>query len=338
MRENFHASSLKIADRMRAYREAIQALISDKLSLHDKIQLVEQLKLPTRLVMLTDQTVMEVQQFCNEDYTAPEDTDYMSRGYLVLNVFEQALKIQDFFEGWDILLILAYLQVMGSEGDTISENAGIESFTLAHEALEHLIFLHREIQNEFDFIHRYIDFSDAYANTRRTASEELEELESSYREFLCSTMMHLKARADSAVVEKELLSGLKALYRSMSPLDDDGFDNMYDYLGFIFYHGTEHMLYGVTHELLEDYIQKKFLALSLQERLCLLCDEEIERVAKDNSNRMSEMRGIESLEQLLIDSYAYDNCLLELKDKFISSLPQYDPYASKDSQDPIPLN
>jgi hypothetical protein len=333
MLEHFNVGSLRIDERIRTYREAIQELIRDKLVMQDKIRLVEQLKLPTSLMMITNQTVLDINQFCNEDFTPPESPDYMSRAYIILDTFSKAFQIEDFFDGWDILLILAYLQVIASEQNELYKNRQDANITAIYEVLKQLEFVHRQIQDEFYFTKRDIDLPDKHPSTRLTTLEELEDLNSSYRDFVASVMLRLKANVDSELVQAELLNSVKSLYRSMEPLEDEGFNSMYDYLGFIIYHGTNHILYSMTESTLEQDIEKRYLALSMEQRLSLFEDEEIEQIAQDADNEMNKIDSIASLEQLIRHSYIYETCLYRLKREFISKVPEYDPDASLEMDD-----
>lgn len=129
-------------------------------------------------------------------------------------------------------------------------------------------------------------------------------------------------------VRNHLLEKLKAKYYSLESLDDE-FNNMYEFLGSIIYHGDNHRLYNITNTQVRVDVENEFNALNFAQKLGILSDHQIDELIDaidlgmvDNLNKMT---GLVEITSVLEDTDMFDTVIRNLELDFLSRIPKYNP-------------
>ncbi len=120
----------------------------------------------------------------------------------------------------------------------------------------------------------------------------------------------------------EIITTIKNEYLQQPPLDDDGFASLYEYLGYINYHGGDHFLYQTAIDELDNDIHCEVCYLSLPDMVTLLEDDIYEIV--DNGD-MEDLSDWEVLRKGIAESHEFGQLIGEIKRDFMRGVPEYFP-------------
>lgn len=120
----------------------------------------------------------------------------------------------------------------------------------------------------------------------------------------------------------DIVSTIKKDYLQQPPLDDDGFTNLYDYLGYINYHGGDHFLYQTAMDELYNEIHCEVYHLPLPDMVKLLEDDIYEIV--DDAD-MQDIDSWKDFRGVIVESHKFDQLLREIKEDFMRGVPDYFP-------------
>lgn len=175
-----------------------------------------------------------------------------------------------------------------------------------------------------------IDMAESYAGQSlcykhiRLESEALEEYveerNQNLYELLCS-LGSLSANTKDKLID-EIITTIKKEYLQQPPLDDDGFTNLYEYLGYIAYHGSDHALYQTAFEELDNTIHCKVSHLSLPDMVKLF-EDEIDNIV-DNGD-MQDIDEWSDYSKVIVESSEFDRLLREIRGEFMRGVPEYFP-------------
>ena len=120
----------------------------------------------------------------------------------------------------------------------------------------------------------------------------------------------------------EIISTIKEEYFQQSPLDDDGFANLYEYLGYLDYHGGDHALYQTAFDQLRNDIEYEVYHLPLPDMVTLLEDELYDIFFDGDMKDTSDLTDFKSG---LVNSDEFNKLIGEIKSEFMSGVPGYFP-------------
>lgn len=120
----------------------------------------------------------------------------------------------------------------------------------------------------------------------------------------------------------EIITTIKNEYLQQPPLDDDGFANLHEYLGYINYHGGDHFLYQTAIDELDNDIHCEVYHLPLSDMVTLLEDDIYEIVDDADMQDIDSWKGFEDV---ITESHKFDQLLREIKDEFMRGVPEYFP-------------
>lgn len=120
----------------------------------------------------------------------------------------------------------------------------------------------------------------------------------------------------------EIISTIKKEYFQQPPLDDDGFANLYEYLGYLDYHGGDHVLYQTAFDQLHSDIEYEVYHLPLPDMVTLF-EDEIQEIV-DNGD-MKDLSDWETLRKGIVESREFDQLTGEIRKKFMRGVPEYFP-------------
>ena len=120
----------------------------------------------------------------------------------------------------------------------------------------------------------------------------------------------------------EIITTIKNEYLQQPPLDDDGFANLHEYLGYINYHGGDHFLYQTAIDELDNDIHCEVYHLPLPDMVTLLEDDIYEIVDDADMQDIDSWKGFEDV---ITESHKFDQLLREIKDEFMRGVPEYFP-------------
>lgn len=169
---------------------------------------------------------------------------------------------------------------------------------------------------------KYSSFSTSFQDImllKDSQYEKLEEIFQSKNDFLYSLSELSKLTSKDAYIEG-MLEELKSQYLKMSAAED-GFKNLFEYLGYLMYIGNDHFLYEMGMNELENDIISKFRDLTLPDIAFLLeCD--FESFIDDSD---LEFQGWDHLARAVFSSDEFDDLVRETMRKFLLSVPEYFP-------------
>lgn len=120
----------------------------------------------------------------------------------------------------------------------------------------------------------------------------------------------------------EIISTIKKEYFQQSPLDDDGFANLYEYLGYLDYHGGDHALYEMAFDQLYNDIEYEVYHLPLPDMVTLL-EDELYDIFFDGD--MKDTNDLTDFKSGLVSSDEFDKLIGEIKREFMRGVPRYFP-------------
>ena len=174
-----------------------------------------------------------------------------------------------------------------------------------------------------DLAEFYSNRSTCYKDIRLSSDrqyEYIEERDQSLYELLYS-LSSLSANTKDKLIS-EIISTIKKEYLQQPPLDDDGFANLHEYLGYINYHGGDHFLYQTAIDELDNDIHCEVYHLPLPDMVTLLEDDIYEIVDDADMQDIDSWKGFEDV---ITESHKFDQLLREIKDEFMRGVPEYFP-------------
>lgn len=174
-----------------------------------------------------------------------------------------------------------------------------------------------------DIAEFYANRSTGYKDIRLSSDrqyEYIEERDQNLYEILYS-LSSLSTNTKDKLIS-EVISTIKKEYLQQPPLDDDGFTNLYDYLGYINYHGGDHFLYQTAIDELDSDISCEVCHLPLPDMVKIL-EDDIYDIFFDAD--MKEISDLEEFRSGLVNSDQFDQLLREIKKEFMRGVPEYFP-------------
>lgn len=175
-----------------------------------------------------------------------------------------------------------------------------------------------------------VEMAESYANQSMSykyiqlesvaLEEHLEQRNQNLYELLYS-LGSLSANTKDKLIG-EIITTIKNEYLQQPPLDDDGFANLYEYLGYINYHGGDHFLYQTAIDELDNDIHCEMYHLPLPDMVTLLEDDIYEIV--DNGD-MEDLSDWEVLRKGIAESHEFGQLIGEIKRGFMRGVPEYFP-------------
>lgn len=121
---------------------------------------------------------------------------------------------------------------------------------------------------------------------------------------------------------RKILNKIKKEYLYQPPLDNDGFKNLYEYLGYINYYGNDHLLYQIVFDDLHNDIHCEVYHLPLPDKVKLLEDNICQIV--DNGD-MQDIESWVDFESAIVESDEFNQLIKEIEKKFMRGVPEYFP-------------
>ena len=174
-----------------------------------------------------------------------------------------------------------------------------------------------------DIAEFYANRSTGYKGIRLSSDrqyEYIEERDQNLYELLYS-LSSLSANTKDKLIG-EIISTIKKEYFQQPALDDDGFANLYDYLGYLDYHGGDHFLYQTAIDELNNDIHCEVYHLSLPDLVTLLEDEIHDIIDNSDSQDLNDWHILESY---IKETHEFDQLLQEIKKEFMRGVPEYFP-------------
>ncbi|ALF60112.1 hypothetical protein [Psychrobacter urativorans] len=324
------APYLRLDDRLRFYQDVIKTLFNHDVGFGDRLRFIHEYKLPVTLVSIADQMHLisaKKPQLTLFDYRSDEVTALM-----------QAFEIEGFFDGWDILLIFSYMEYVNAQVEFLpihdeferTELIDILAFRLyrmMEELEESVEYLATDLKNKsngredkvIELEARILELENDYDSENECRNN----LEENFKNFLNTYIHNCHQRYDTSKIKDNILNKVKAIYCSLTSLDDE-FSNMYEFLGCIVYHGGDHSLCEMMHEKLRDEIENEFDELIFSEKVALVDEYYLDYLIDDID--ISSLEDISEFHKLVSRGDAFYNVTSALKTEFLSGVPSYDPY------------
>lgn len=245
------------------------------------------------------------------------------------DVYQYADTLSEFLENSDVLI------------DEISENSVAEyDYLFIQALLHHLekilnISYTRDKRNyvaedQLKYIaqlstilaEQYSNMSVSYGDIQLLKDEQydlLEEISQSKNDFIYSLGELSKLTSREKYIEDFVIT-IKNQYLKMRAAED-GFKNLFEYMGYLMYIGSDHFLYEMGMNELENEIISKLQDLTLPDVVYLLKDDIYKFV--DDSDL--EFQGWEHLMRCIFSSDEFDNLVREIMDNFLRIVPEYFP-------------
>lgn len=168
----------------------------------------------------------------------------------------------------------------------------------------------------------YSDFSVSYKAielTKDSQYEQLERLTEGANDFIyeLGELSHLTSKSEYI---EALLSELKHKYLSLDAAEE-GFNSLFEYLGYLIYIGNDHFLYEMSMNELENEIINQLRALTLPDIVFLL-EDDIHTFVDDSD---LEFQGWSHLKRCIYSSEEFDHLINGIKSDFLYIVPEYFP-------------
>lgn len=150
--------------------------------------------------------------------------------------------------------------------------------------------------------------------------EYVEERNQNLYELLCS-LGSLSTHTKDELVN-DIISTIKKGYLQQPPLNDDGFNSHYEYLGYIDYHGNDHFLYQTAIDELDNDIHCEVYHLPLPDMVKILEDDIYEIV---DSGDIEDLSDWSTFEKVITQSHEFDQLIGEIRKEFLRGVPEYFP-------------
>ena len=174
-----------------------------------------------------------------------------------------------------------------------------------------------------DIAEFYANRSTAYKDIRLSSDKQyeyIEERDQNLYELLYS-LSSLSANTKDKLIS-EIISTIKKEYLQQPPLDDDGFANLHEYLGYINYHGGDHFLYQMAIDELDNDIHCELYHLPLPDMVKILEDDVYDIFFDADMKDISDLKEFRSG---LANSDQFEQLLREIKKEFMRGVPEYFP-------------
>lgn len=174
-----------------------------------------------------------------------------------------------------------------------------------------------------DIAEFYANRSTGYKDIRLSSDKQyeyIEERDQNLYELLYS-LSSLSANTKDKLIS-EIISTIKKEYLQQPPLDDDGFANLHEYLGYINYHGGDHFLYQMAIDELDNDIHCELYHLPLPDMVKILEDDVYDIFFDADMKDISDLKEFRSG---LANSDQFEQLLREIKKEFMRGVPEYFP-------------
>lgn len=299
---------LKLDERLQFYQEVIETLFYGNIDFEERLRFIQSNKLPSSLVAISSQlhiVLAQSQQLEYFDYQVEET-----------NILMRPFEIEGFFDGWDVLLILTYIQHVCSNAGFLGDFNEFEPSNIINAVAKKLYCVQNELEKSFGYLQSDIRKSDS---NRQHTEDLLYDLKGVFERFVYDYLKECHDKRKGEQVRKEILQDIKSLYRSLPSIDGGEFANMYEYLGFIMYHRGDYGLYQMTLDQLEKDIYDRFQELSFEDKVSFLgdvstCIEDID---------VSILESINDFKKLVLKNNEFDNVISSIKEDFLAGVPKY---------------
>lgn len=299
---------LKLDERLQFYQEVIETLFYGRTDFEERLRFIQSHKLPSSLVAISSQlhiVLAQSQQLEHFDYQLEET-----------NILMRPFDIEGFFDGWDVLLILAYIQHVCSNAGFLGDFNEFEPSNIINAVAKKLYCVQNELEESFGYLKSNIRKG---SSDSQRAEDLLYNLQEAFEKFVYGYLKECHDEQKGEQVRKAIIHDMKSLYRSLPSIDGGEFANMYEYLGFIMYHGGDHGLYQMTLDQLKKDIYDRFKELKFEEKVSLLdnvslCIEDID---------FSILESIDEFKKLVLKNDAFDNVIISIKEDFLAAVPKY---------------
>lgn len=302
---------LRLDERLHFYQDVIKTLFNHDADFRDKLRFIHKYKLPVNLVSIADQM-----HLINAKKAQLTLFDYRNEEVITLM---QAFDIRDFFDGWDILLIISYMEYVNAQVEFLPRYVEFERSDFIDVLVAKLYNMLKELKESIGYL--ATDIRDK-GKQRQNEYESMITLEENYKSFLESYLYGCHQQYNAIEITNKIIREIRKTYYSLSALDDE-FINMYEYLGVILYHGSDHPLCEVMHEQLRDEVEKEFYALSFSQKVALVDECNLDDLIDDIDMYMLE--DVSDLQRLVLKNDAFRNIIDILKSEFLTDVPKYEP-------------
>lgn len=169
---------------------------------------------------------------------------------------------------------------------------------------------------------QYSNMSVNYGDIQLLKDEQyelLEEISQSKNDFIYSLGELSKLTSREKYIEDFVIT-IKNQYLKMSAAEN-GFKNLFEYMGYLMYIGSDHFLYEMGMNELENEIISKLQDLTLPDVVYLL-EDDIYKFVDDSD---LEFQGWEHLMRCIFSSDEFDNLVSEIMGDFLRIVPEYFP-------------
>lgn len=295
---------LKLDERLQFYQEVIETLFYGRTDFEERLRFIQSHKLPSSLVAISSQlhiVLAQSQQLEHFDYQVEET-----------NILMRPFDIEGFFDAWDVLLILTYIQHVCSNAGFLGGFNEFEPSNIINAVAKKLYCVQEELEKSFGYLKsdmRKIDSNHQHEN----------DLQGAYEKFAYDYLKECHDEQNGKRVRRSVLQDIKKLYRSLPSIDGGEFGNMYEFLGFIMYHGSGHSLYQMTLDQLERDIYDRFHKLSFKDKISAL--DEVSGCIEDIDVSMIE--NLSEFKELVLKSNKLANVIYSIKEDFLAEVPKY---------------
>ena len=155
--------------------------------------------------------------------------------------------------------------------------------------------------------------------TKHTQYDQIEELTEGANDFIYSLGELSNLTSKSEYVEA-LLTKLKDKYLSLDAAEE-GFNSLFEYLGYLIYVGNDHFLYEMSIDELQNKIVSELSNLTLPDIVFLL-EDDIHSFVDDGD---LGFQGWSHLEKFVFSSDEFDRLVRSIKNEFLHMAPEYFP-------------
>ena len=246
-------------------------------------------------------------------------TMHKKEGEYLLSGFNQSAewfkRIEQSITDCDYLFIQAYISFICEQIKNNFHDKDLDSITR-----ENLIGL---AQFSVDMAEFYANRSTGYQDVVLSSDRQCDYIEERNRNLyeLLYSLGSLSSKTKDNLID-EIINTIKKEYLQQPSLNDDGFTNLYEYLGYIDYHGSNHLLHQMAFDELDNDIHCKVYHLTLPD-LVMLLEDDIHSIVDDGD--MEDLRDWHIFEKIIKESHEFDNLLREIRREFMRGVPEYFP-------------
>lgn len=246
-------------------------------------------------------------------------TMHKKEGEYLLSGFNQLAewfkRIEQSITDCDYLFIQAYISFICEQIKNNFHDKDLDSITR-----ENLIGL---AQFSVDMAEFYANRSTGYQDVELSSDRQFDYIEERNRNLyeLLYSLGSLSSKTKDNLID-EIVNTIKKEYLQQPSLNDDGFANLYEYLGYIDYHGSNHLLHQMAFDELDNDIHCEVYHLTLPD-LVMLLEDDIHSIVDDGD--MEDLRDWHIFEKIIKESHEFDNLLREIRREFMRGVPEYFP-------------